>query len=106
MYAIVEFKGTQLRVEKGKSVRVPFIADLEQGSTVEMTNVLLLQDDAQNIMVGRPHVENTKVVAEVVEHYKDKKVIVFKKNRRKGYATKNGHRQNWTTVLIRDIAVK
>lgn len=105
MYAIVEFKGTQLRVEQGKPVRVPFLADLQKGSPVEMPRVLLLQDDQQNIQVGRPVVENAKVVGEVVEHYRDKKVIVFKKRRRKGYACKNGHRQNWTTVLIKDIAV-
>jgi large subunit ribosomal protein L21 len=105
MYAIVEFKGTQLRVEKGKSVRVPYIAELEKGATVEIPRVLLFQDDAQNTLVGRPVVENAKVVGEVIDHYKDRKVIVFKKRRRKGYATKNGHRQNWTTVLIRDIAV-
>jgi large subunit ribosomal protein L21 len=105
MYAIVEFKGTQLRVEKGKSVRVPFLADLTQGSPVEMPRVLLLQDDQQNILVGRPLVENAMVVGEVVEHYRDKKIVVFKKRRRKGYATKNGHRQNWTTVRITGIAV-
>jgi large subunit ribosomal protein L21 len=105
MYAIVEFKGTQLRVEKGKSIRVPYLADLEKGAVVELPRVLLLQDDAQNTLIGRPVVENAMVTGEVVEHTKDKKVIVFKKNRRKGYAVKNGHRQNWTTVLIREIAV-
>jgi len=102
MYAIVEFKGTQLKVEKDQTVRVPFLAEYEIGAEIEMPNVLLLHTDKDTI-VGKPTVKNAKVKAEIISHFKDKKVIVFKKKRRKGYQKKQGHRQNYTEIKIKDI---
>ncbi len=103
MYAIVDFKGQQLRMEKDKTIKVPFLADLEPGNELELDDVLLLKDDKDNVLVGQPTLDNVKIVAEVVDHGKDKKIIVFKKKRRKGYAKKQGHRQNFTTILVKDI---
>eukprot|EP01156_Anaeramoeba_ignava_P008486 Anaeramoba_ignava/a359815_10.p1 GENE.a359815_10~~a359815_10.p1 ORF type:complete len:105 (+),score=17.85 a359815_10:22-336(+) len=102
MFAIVGFKGHQFRAEKGKSIKVPFLGDMEEGKSFEISDVLMLKDDA-DVIVGRPTVANAKVVAEVVAHKKDKKIIVFKKKRRKGYRVKNGHRQNFTEIKITDI---
>lgn len=102
MYAIVDFKGTQFRVEKDQTIRVPYMGKLEIGAEIEILNVLLLHTDKDTI-VGTPTVKNAKVLAEITNHLKDKKVIVFKKKRRKGYEKKQGHRQNYTEVTIKDI---
>ena len=102
MYAIVEFKGSQFKVEKDMIVKVPFLAELEIGSEVEMDQILLIKDDGKTV-VGDPVVKNAKVIAEVLSHKKDKKIIVFKKKRRKGYEKKQGHRQNFTELKIKEI---
>lgn len=102
MYAIVDFKGIQLKVEKNQIIKVPYLSELEVGAEVEMNDVLLLKTD-QDTIIGTPKVKDAKVTAEVLEHWKDKKVIVFKKKRRKGYQKKQGHRQNYTQIKIKDI---
>ncbi len=102
MYAIVDFKGTQFTVEKDMTVKVPYMKEYEIGTEVELDRVLFVQDGDDTI-IGRPTVENAKVVAELTGHSKDKKIIVFKKKRRKGYQKKQGHRQNWSTLKIKDI---
>ena len=104
MYAIVDFKGTQFRVEKDRTIKVPYMSELEVGAEIEMQNVLLLHTDKDTV-VGTPTVKNAKVLAEITKHFKDKKVIVFKKKRRKGYEKKQGHRQNYTEIKIKDIVV-
>ncbi|OPX28522.1 MAG: 50S ribosomal protein L21 [Candidatus Cloacimonas sp. 4484_143] len=102
MYAIIEFKGTQLKVEKDQTIRVPFLKEYEVGAEIEINRVLLLNSDKDTV-IGTPTVKNSKVIAEIVKHGKDKKVIVFKKKRRKGYEKKQGHRQNFTQIKIKDI---
>ncbi|MCK4956086.1 MAG: 50S ribosomal protein L21 [Candidatus Cloacimonetes bacterium] len=102
MYAIVDFKGAQFKVEKDLKLQVPFLSEFEIGASIEIDNVLMLKDD-NGIVIGQPTVENAKVTAEVISHYKDKKVIVFKKKRRKGYEKKQGHRQNYTEIRINEI---
>ncbi len=102
MYAIVDYKGTQFKVEKDQIVKVPFLSENEVGSNIEISRVLMIKDD-KNTKIGRPSVKNAKVEAEVVNHFKDKKVIVFKKKRRKGYQKKQGHRQKYTEIKILDI---
>ena len=69
---------------------------------VEFDNVLLIDQDGK-VKVGTPVVEGAKVTAEVVSHVKGDKVIVFKKRRRKGYRVKNGHRQCFTELVIKDV---
>jgi large subunit ribosomal protein L21 len=102
MYAIVKFKGNQYKAEKDKTIRVPYLADKEIGSELEINDIYMLRND-EDIEIGRPTVDNAKVVAEVVAHKRDKKIIVFKKKRRKGYAKKQGHRQDFTEIRIKDI---
>jgi len=63
---------------------------------------LMTKDDSE-IKIGRPLVENTKVMCEVVSHGREKKIIVFKKKRRKGYRKKQGHRQNFTMIKVKEI---
>lgn len=101
MYAIVEIAGQQFKVQKDQKLYVHRLNE-ERGANVEFTQVLLVDADGQ-IKVGAPVVEGAKVVAEVVSHVKGEKVIVFKKKRRKGYRVKNGHRQCFTELVIKDV---
>ncbi|MBO5803496.1 MAG: 50S ribosomal protein L21 [Bacteroidales bacterium] len=102
MYAIVDIAGQQFKVEKGKKIFVNRLG-AEPGTSLDFTTVLLLDQDGA-VKVGSPYVDGAVVKASVVDHLKGKKVIVFKKKRRKGYQKKNGHRQYLTEILIDEIA--
>ncbi len=101
MYAIVEIAGQQFKVEKQKKVFVHRLAAAE-GSMVEFDKVLLIENGG-DVKVGLPVVDGAKITAKVLEHTKGDKVLVFKKKRRKGYQKLNGHRQQFTQVLIEEI---
>lgn len=98
MYAIVEIAGKQFKVKPGMVLNVPTL-DIEPGKPVEVERVLAFSDD-KNFMVGTPALDEVQVDATVVDHGKDKKIIVFKKKRRKGYQRKKGHRQGFTKILV------
>jgi len=102
MYAIVEVAGMQYKVSAKDTVRVPKINE-EAGKTVQFDQVLLLVDKT-DVQVGKPQVANAKVKATVLSHGKDKKVMVFKKKRRKDYKVKKGHRQEFTEIRIDAIS--
>lgn len=102
MYAIVEMQGQQFRVEEGKKLFVHRM-EAEQGATVEFEKVLLLDKDGA-VTVGAPTVEGAKVVVEVLDNtVRGEKVLVFHKKRRKGFKKLNGHRQNFSQVLVKQI---
>ena len=97
------FGGQQFKVEQGAKLFVNRIKDAEEGQTVEYDKVLLVDNEGA-VTVGAPTVEGAKVVVEVVEALvKGDKVIVFKKKRRKGYRKKNGHRQQYTKVEVKQV---
>ena len=101
MFAIVEIAGKQFRVEKDKTVKVPLLHS-EIGDSVSFEKVLYV-NDGENVKIGAPLLDGAKINAKVVEHGRDKKVVVFKKKRRKGYKVKNGHRQHFTKIQIEAI---
>jgi len=98
MYAIVEIAGKQFKVKPGMVLNVPTL-DIEPGNPVEVERVLAFSDD-KNFMVGTPTLDDVQVDATVVNHGRDKKIIVFKKKRRKAYQRKKGHRQGFTKILV------
>ena len=103
MYAIVEINGQQFKAEEGKKLYVHHIKDVEAGKTVEFDKVLLVDNNGA-ITVGAPTVEGAKVVVEVVNPLvKGDKVIVFKMKRRKDYRKKNGHRTQFTEVVVKSV---
>jgi large subunit ribosomal protein L21 len=102
MYAVVEIAGKQFRVEKDRRVKVPFLA-VEPGKYVNLDHVLLFTNDKGEVTIGRPVVEKINVSALVVGHGREKKIIVFRKKRRKGFQRKRGHRQDFTLLEIKDI---
>jgi large subunit ribosomal protein L21 len=101
MYAVVEIAGQQFKVEKGTKLFVHRLEN-EEGSEVNFDKVLLL-DNEDNVTVGAPVVAKANVSAKVLRHCKGETVLVFKKKRRKGYQTLNGHRQYLTEIEIQDI---
>ena len=103
MYAIVEIQGQQFKAEQGKKLFVHHIKDVEAGKTVEFDKVLLVDADGA-VKVGAPTGEGAKVVCEVVNPLvKGDKVIVFKMKRRKDYRVRNGHREQFTEVVIKSV---
>jgi len=101
MYAVIKTGGKQYTVSEGDTVRVEKLPG-EVGGSVEITDVLAV-GGGEDLKVGQPIIEGAKVVAEIVGQEKDKKIIVFKKKRRKGYSKKQGHRQFYTGLKIKEI---
>lgn len=101
MFAVFRTGGKQFRAEPGATLLVPSL-EAEPGSTVTFDDVLLASE-GDRISVGAPTVEGAKVTAEVLAHDRTKKIIVFKRKRRKKYRRKQGHRQGFTVVRVAEI---
>jgi len=101
VYAIVATGGKQYRVEPGQRLDVDKLA-AEPGSRIDLGAVLLVSDGA-NVTVGQPTVAGARVVAQVLDEIKGKKIIVFKYKSKVRYRRKTGHRQRYSRVLVRDI---
>ncbi|ASW75462.1 50S ribosomal protein L21 [Chryseobacterium piperi] len=100
MFAIVEIAGLQYKVEQDQKLFVNRLKG-DKGAKVSFDKVLLTVNGT--ITVGAPAVSGITVDAEILDHVKADKVIVFKKKRRKGYKVKNGHRQSLTQIQITGI---
>jgi large subunit ribosomal protein L21 len=102
-YAIVEISGRQFWIEKGKYYdfnRIP----TELGKQITFNRVLLLNNDG-NLLVGKPYLESVTVKGTILEHLRSKKTIVYKMRPKKKTRRKQGHRQELTRVLIKDIII-
>jgi large subunit ribosomal protein L21 len=102
MYAIVNIAGQQFKVAKGNKVFVHCLPG-KTGDEVRFDKVLLISND-NKVNVGTPYLPDAVVLAQIVSQLRGDKVLVFKKKRRKGYQKLNGHRQNFTEILIEDIS--
>ncbi len=100
-YAVVEAGGVQCRVTVGAVIEVNRM-DGEPGADVELTTLALNTGD--EIRIGMPTVADAKVIATVLGHKRGDKLIHFRKNRRKGYERRVGHRQELTVLKIKSIA--
>lgn len=96
-YAVIRSGGKQYRVSPGDTVRLEKL-DGEPGSSLAFDALLASSDGG--VQIGKPLVPGFKVVGEIVRHEKAKKILVFKKKRRKNYRRKQGHRQNHTVVRV------
>jgi large subunit ribosomal protein L21 len=101
MYAIIKTGGKQYRVAEGETLRVEKLNAEGENNTVKFNQVLLVGGD--EVKIGTPMVEGASVDAEILRQGRAKKIIVFKKKRRKGYHKKQGHRQAFTEVKITGI---
>ncbi len=101
MFAVIRTGGKQYRVQEGDILEVEKLQKKE-GQKVVFKEVLLIED-GDSVLLGMPLVEKAQVKAEVVENFKDEKIIIFKKKRRKQYRRTGGHRQELTRVKIEQI---
>ena len=104
MYAIVKTGGKQHKVEQGKYFFAEKVS-ANVGDKIELP-VLLVADDAGKVVVGNPIVKNAKVVAEVLAHGKDSKIVVYKYKPKKNERKKQGHRQPFTKLNVVSIEIK
>ena len=100
MKAVIKTGGKQYYVTEGSVIYVEKL-DVEVGKNIEFTDVLMVDNK-----IGTTNVEGAKVIGEVVKVGKQKKVIVYKYNAKKKYRKKQGHRQPYTKVEIKEIKVK
>lgn len=103
MYAVIETGGKQYRVGSGDLLEVERLPG-EPKSQVSFDQVLMVRTE-DGVQIGRPAVENARVLAEIVDQDRAKKIVVFKKKRRKDYRRTQGHRQAFTRVRIMAIEV-
>jgi len=101
MYAIVNISGKQYKAEKGAKLCVPK-QHLEEGKKLVLEDVLMVHD-GKSSKFGNPTVSGAKVTATILDHGRERKILVYKKKRRKGYQRKNGHRQWYTNIEIQNI---
>ena len=102
MYSIIEQGGVQFKVSPGSVIRVPRI-QADDGSEVTISKVLMTGGEGTEMKIGTPVIEGATVTAKVLNQFKDKKVLVMKRKRRKDYRRKNGHRQQYTRLQIVSI---
>ena len=101
MYSIIKLAGKQYSVSEGDTIKVSS-QDWKVGDTVKLNDVLLT-DNGKNISVGTPIVPGASVTIEILEHNRDKKLLIYKKKRRKGYQRKNGHRQGYSLLKVNKL---
>lgn len=104
MYAIIDIGGKQYKVEEGRYLEID-LTGLEPGSELNFDRVLMVSD-GNSVNIGQPIIEGASVKAKVLRDVKDKKIIVYKMRPKKGYRRKQGHRQNYSQVMIEKINAK
>ncbi len=102
MFAVVKTGGKQYKVSEGDVIQVEKLEG-EVGAAVTLDQVLMVGEN-EDVQVGTPMLDGNQVTAEITEQLKDKKIIVFKKKRRKNYRRKNGHRQLVTRLKITKVS--
>jgi large subunit ribosomal protein L21 len=104
MYAIIDIGGKQYKVEEGKYLEIDLTGQAP-GSELNFDRVLMVSD-GNSVNIGQPIIEGASVKAKVLRDVKDKKIIVYKMRPKKGYRRKQGHRQNYSQVMIEKINAK
>ena len=101
MYAVIKTGGKQYKVTPGDMLRVEKL-EAKKGDTIELNDVYMVAD-GDTVNIGKPTVPNAKVTAEVLGDVRGEKILIFKHKRRKGYRNTNGHRQDYTTIKVKEI---
>ena len=98
MYALIDYIGSQILIKEGDKIKIPFL-NQKVGSKIVFENVLFF-DDGKKKKIGNPYLKSLSFSGKIESHGKEKKIVVFKKKRRKGHQKKNGHQQQFTCVTI------
>lgn len=102
MFAVIKTGGKQYRVQEGIVYKMEKLEG-DVGSIATFNDVMMIGKNGEETVIGTPLIDNALVEAEIVEQMRDKKVIIFKKQRRQHYRRKNGHRQYVTLVKVTKI---
>ena len=102
MYSVIETSGFQQKVTLGETLKVPRL-EVEKGQNHVYSNVLLYSSEGEST-VGTPHIAEASVTVEVLTHGQGDKIKVFKRKRRKRYRKTQGHRQDYSEVIVTQIA--
>lgn len=100
-YAVIRTGGKQYRVEPGDVIRVEKL-DGEAGAEI-LFNEVLATGDGSSVHIGQPLIDGAIVKAQVVQQGRAKKILIYKKKRRKNYRRRQGHRQCFTAVRVTQI---
>lgn len=103
-FVIVEQGGKQYRAAEGSTIEVDRLPN-EVGESLTIEDVLLSVDD-ENVTVGTPVIKGAKVQAKVLDHFKGRKILVFKYRPKQRYRVKSGHRQQYTRLLVESIEME
>jgi large subunit ribosomal protein L21 len=103
MYAVIKAGGKQHRVSEGDVVNIEKING-SKGDAIVFDQILMVEKEG-DIRIGRPIVEGATVTGEIISQMKAAKLIVFKMKKRKGYHKKTGHRQQMTSMKIKEISI-
>lgn len=103
MIAIVETGGKQYKLEEGKYVDIELL-EAKEGDTVSLDKVVMIVD-GKNSQIGQPYVKGATIKGKILKNDRDKKVIVYKMHRKKGYRRKNGHRQHFSRLMVESISL-
>jgi len=103
-FVIVEQGGKQYRTSEGDTIEVDRLPN-EVGDALTLETVLLLVDK-KKVKIGTPSIKGAKVQAKVLDHFKGRKILVFKYRPRQRYRVKSGHRQQYTRLLIESIELE
>ena len=103
MYSIIKIAGKQYSVSEGDTIKVS-TQDWKVGDTVKLKDVLLTEKGG-DISVGDPTVSGASVTLEIMEHNRNRKLLIYKKKRRKGYQRKNGHRQGYSLLKVNELQI-
>jgi len=101
MQALIEHKGKQFLVEENSEFKFPYLGG-KVGEKFELEKILYI-DDSKKKEFGKPYIQNLSISGEIISHGRDDKIVVFKMKRRKGHQKKNGHKQHFTTIEIKDL---
>ena len=104
MYALVNISGKQIRIEEGVNTKIPLQKN-KVGSKITLDNILLF-DDGKNKKIGNPYIKSLSFDAKIISHNEDKKILVYKKKRRKGYEKKLGHKQKFSVIKVDKLLTK
>ncbi|MEE8437166.1 MAG: 50S ribosomal protein L21 [Candidatus Neomarinimicrobiota bacterium] len=104
MLAIVNISGKQFNISSGNKIKVP-LQDTEVGKNI-VFNSVLLTDNGKEVNIGKPFLKDVSVSTKVLEHGRDRKILIYKKKRRKGYQRKNGFRARYTLLEVGEITLK
>jgi large subunit ribosomal protein L21 len=101
MYAVISTGGKQYKVAPGDMLKVEKL-NAKKGDAVEIKDVFMIVD-GDKVNVGRPTIANATVTAEVLGEVRGEKLLIFKHKRRKGYRRTTGHRQDFTSIKVKEI---